>query len=257
MGRCLATAIAASDGDAVLAAAIELPGSPFLGQDPAVLCGLPAGTVRITDDPAAAAQAVDVLVDFTVPASFPGNLAVARAAGKALVAGTTGLSPADHEAAAAAGREIPLIVAANFSLGIALLARLVKEAADRLGDRFDIEIVETHHSRKKDAPSGTALRLAQAAAEGAGIDLAAHACYGRSGLPGERPAREIGIHAVRGGDVVGEHTVGFYADGERIELTHKASSRMTFAHGAIRAAIWLAGKSPGLYPVEEALGLHA
>lgn len=196
----------------------------------------------------------DTIIDFTFHACVQANLANAIRHRQAYVLGTTGLTEEELAAVDAAAKEIPLCFAPNFSLGINLLLELVKRAASVLDESYDIELVEMHHRHKKDAPSGTALGLAQAAAEGRQVALEKVACYGRHGIVGERPVGEIGIHALRGGSVVGDHTVLFAADEERIELTHKATSRAVFAKGALRAAEWLQGKPAGLYNMRHVLG---
>jgi 4-hydroxy-tetrahydrodipicolinate reductase len=197
----------------------------------------------------------DVFVDFSAPDALAGNLEQALAAGKPILIGTTGLSP-DHQALIdTAAREIAVIQAANTSLGVNLLAHLVREAAARLGADWDIEISEMHHRMKADAPSGTALLLGRAAAEGRGVDLDAVSDRGRDGITGPRAPGHIGFAALRGGTVAGEHQVIFAGEGERIELGHRAESRAVFAHGAIAAALWLAGKPAGRYSMADVLGL--
>lgn len=195
-----------------------------------------------------------VLVDFSAPDATACFAAEAAALGVGIVCGTTGLSPAANDALAAASARVPVLVAANMSLGVNVLLDVARRLAATLAD-YDLEIVEAHHRRKKDAPSGTALALARAAAEGRGVALDDVAVYGREGLVGERPAGEIGIHAVRGGDVVGDHTMIFATDGERVEIGHRASSRETFAAGALRAAAFLCGRPAGGYTMRDVLGL--
>jgi len=196
-----------------------------------------------------------VLVDFSFHTNVPVTAQAAAAAGRALVLGTTGLTPSEEQAIRAAAGVIPVVWAPNMSLGVNVLFALVKQAAATLGLDYDVEIDETHHRFKKDAPSGTALRLAERIAEGRNQSLGDVACYGRKGISGERPKGEIAIHALRMGDVVGDHTVTFGVAGERVELTHKASSRDAFAMGALRAAQWAAGRKPGLYDMSDVLGL--
>jgi 4-hydroxy-tetrahydrodipicolinate reductase len=195
-----------------------------------------------------------VVIDFTFHTSTPPNLANAVANGQGVVLGTTGLSDDEKQCVADAAKKIPIVWAPNMSLGVNLLLELVKRSATVLGGGYDIEIVEAHHRLKKDAPSGTALGLAEAAAAGRGTPLRDVACYGRGGMVGERPPGEIGIHAVRGGAIVGEHTVSFIADEEIVEVTHKAVSRDAFATGALRAALWLDGRAPGVYTMRDVLG---
>jgi 4-hydroxy-tetrahydrodipicolinate reductase len=214
-----------------------------------------AGGVDKGDDVAALAASCDVLVDFSAPAALEGNLDAAMAAGVPIVVGTTGLEERHHWLCDSAAERIAVLQTGNTSLGVTLLAHLVREAASRLGEDWDIEIAETHHRMKVDAPSGTALLLGQAAAEGRGIDLAGHSARGRDGITGARQAGEIGFAALRGGSVAGDHTVHFLADDERIALSHLAENRRIFAKGAVRAAQWLIGKAPGRYRMGEVLGL--
>ena len=209
----------------------------------------------IVADPALLAARADMLIDFSTPDALAANLAACVAAGKPIVIGTTGLEPAHHAAIDAAAREIAVLQTGNTSLGVNLLASLVRQAASRLGADWDIEIVEMHHRHKVDAPSGTALLLGAAAAEGRGIDLASHSARGRDGITGARTPGNIGFAALRGGSVAGDHMVIFAGEGERIELGHRAESRMIFARGAVRAAQWLADQPPGRYAMADLLGL--
>jgi 4-hydroxy-tetrahydrodipicolinate reductase len=253
MGRAIVRALADSK-DAKLVAAVDRAGSPELGADAGTLAGLaPQGVVLQAELPAAGAA--DVWIDFSAAAAALANVRAAAAAGARIVVGTTGVSAADKEAIAAVARTTAVVLAPNMSVGVNVLIKLVADAARTLGPGYDIEIVEAHHRAKRDAPSGTALRLAEAAAEGSGRDLAKTARYERHGDIGPRTNEEIGIQTIRGGDVVGDHTVFFLGIGERVEITHKASSRDTFARGAVRAAEWLAGKAPGLYDMRDVLGL--
>ena len=216
-----------------------------------------AATWRRGDEPLAAVANGEVVIDFSSPAALAGLLAACREQRKPLVIGTTGH---DEEARAEIGRAarvIPVILAANFSVGVNALFWLTRQAAQILGPGFDLEVIEVHHRLKKDAPSGTARRLAEILAEVRGLRYDNDTRHGRQGLVGERPHDEIGLHAVRGGDVVGEHTVLFADAGERVELIHRASSRETFAAGALRAAAWLHRQAPGLYDMEDVLGLRA
>jgi len=254
MGRELVAAVAAREG-ARLAAASVRPGSGLAGRDAGELAGAERMGVTVGDDAAAAARASDVLIDFTLPEALAANLAAARDAGVPAVVGATGLDDAQLGALDAAAREIPLVFAPNYSSGVTLACRLAALAARALGDDFDIEIIEAHHRHKVDAPSGTARRLGEVVAESLGRDLDSVACYGREGRTGARERQTIGFQSVRGGDIVGEHTVLFAGDGERIELTHRASSRRTFASGAVRAACWLVGQPAGRYGMEDVLGL--
>ena len=251
MGRMLVTCAAERPG-ARVAAAVEQPNHPALGQDAGTLAGLPALGVAVTD----AWQGRDVatvVVDFTFHDATAANLQNAIAHNQAVVLGTTGHTDAENALILDAAKKIPIVRAANFSLGVNLLLDLVRRAASALDPAYDVEIIETHHRLKKDAPSGTALALAQSVAEGRRVNLNDVATYGRRGIVGERPVGGIGVHAVRGGDVVGDHTVLFAALGERVEITHKASSRDCFAGGALRAALWLDGKPAGLYDMRDVL----
>ncbi|MBT2186182.1 4-hydroxy-tetrahydrodipicolinate reductase [Sphingobium nicotianae] len=209
----------------------------------------------ITTDPKALAGQADILIDFSVPAALDAHLAACVEAGKPLLIGTTGLEGHHHDAIDQAASRIAVLQTGNTSLGVNLLAALVKEASTRLGDDWDIEIVEMHHRHKVDAPSGTALLLGQAAAAGRNIDLASHSERGRDGITGARKAGDIGFASLRGGSVAGDHLVILAGDGERIELGHRAENRIIFARGAIRAAQWLAGKAPGRYAMADVLGL--
>lgn len=245
MGVALAEAIEAQDG-AVLAGAIERTGHPRIGQP--ILAG---SDVLIRDDAAAVAAGCDVLIDFSAPAALAASLAL----GKPLVVGTTGLEASHHAAIDAAARAQPVLQSANMSLGVNLLAALVRQAAARLGDDWDIEILEMHHRHKVDAPSGTALLLGRAAAEGRGVDLEEKSVRVRDGITGPRKAGDIGFATLRGGSVPGDHSVIFAAENEVIELSHHAQSRAIFARGAVRAALWLAGQKPGRYSMKDVLGL--
>jgi 4-hydroxy-tetrahydrodipicolinate reductase len=238
-----------------LAAAIERADNPVLGQDAGTLAGLGPLGVPVTSDLKAAIGALDVLVDFTRPEPALAALERCRAAGKAMVVGTTGFTPAQKERIEAAAREIPVVMAPNFSVGVNLTLKLLDMAARVLGDSVDVEIVEAHHRHKVDAPSGTALRMGEVVANALGRDLKSVAVTGREGVTGERDRQTIGFATVRGGDVVGDHTVMFLGEGERVEITHRASSRMTFAMGAMRAAAWASGRNPGLYDMQDVLGL--
>lgn len=233
-------------------AAVEQSGHAALGQDAGLLAG--AGKLGVPLVATWPTQA-GVIVDFTFHTAVPGNVAQALAAKQGLVLGTTGLSEPERQVVLDAARVIPVVWTPNFSLGINLLFDLVRRAAAVLNADYDAEIVEMHHRHKRDAPSGTALGLAEALAQGRGVNLKEVACYGREGVTGERPSGQIGIHGVRGGDVIGDHTVIFATDGERVELSHKASSREAFAKGALTAARWVQGRPPGLYTMRDVLGL--
>lgn len=246
MGQAVA-AVAAASPLVELGAAIERAGHAELGR--------PLGGVAIGSDLAAASDAFDVLVDFTRPEGTLAALAVCLEHDKRMVIGTTGFSAAQKAEIEAAAQRIPILMAGNFSVGVNLCLKLLEDAARALGEDFDIEVVEAHHRHKVDAPSGTALMMGEAAARGAGRELDAVARYARHGHTGARERGTIGFSTIRGGDVVGDHTVMFLGDGERVEIAHKASSRMNFANGAVRAAAWLAGRPPaGLYSMRQVLG---
>ena len=254
MGRTLVEAIDARD-DCALGGAVERAGSSVLGVDAGDLAGIGARGVPVVGDLSDVLDAVDVVVDFTTPAASAAHAALCAEAGRAIVIGTTGLDDAALAALDGAAVRVPVVWAPNFSVGVNLSLQLLRLAAGVLGDTADVEIVEMHHRHKVDAPSGTALRMGEVLAETLGRDLADVAEHGRSGISGARDRRAIGFHALRGGDVVGDHTVIFAADGERIEISHRASNRMTFASGAIRAAVWSAGRGPGRYGMDDVLGL--
>lgn len=249
MGRRL-IALALADSGLELAQALEFSKHPQLGKPlSAIVPEAPAG-LALESDLAAKTQ---VLIDFSVPESTAARAAEAAAKGVALVIGTTGLTAAQEAAVAEAARAVPVIHAPNFSLGVNLVFRIAAEIAQALGEDFDIEIAEAHHNRKADAPSGTALGIAKSVCAATGRDLAADLVHGREGKPGPRDRREIGMHALRLGSVVGDHTVYFGSEFERIELTHRAQTRDVFAAGALRAARWLAGKKPGRYSMADVL----
>ncbi|MBU3693650.1 MAG: 4-hydroxy-tetrahydrodipicolinate reductase [Rhodocyclaceae bacterium] len=252
MGRALVESLAGHP-EARLAVALEVPGASAIGQDAGAAVGRNTG-VAITADLAALAGA-DVLIDFTRPEGTLAHLAACRQHGVRPVIGTTGFDDVGKRAIADAAGELPLVIAPNFSVGINVLINLLDTAARALGDGYDVEVIEAHHRHKVDAPSGTALRLGEAVAHALGRDLKDCAVYGREGITGERDARTIGFATVRGGDVVGDHTVLFAGTGERVELTHKASSRATFAEGAVRAACWLMDRPAGAYDMRDVLGL--
>ncbi len=255
MGRMLVAEVQGTAG-CRLAGGAEAPGSPVIGQDLGELAGIPGGIgLAATSDRAALFAASDVVIDFTTPAASLAHAELAAALGKALVVGTTGHDAAQRAALENAAERAPIVWAPNMSLGVNLLLGLVEQAARRLGPEFDIEIVEMHHRHKIDAPSGTALALGRAAAAGREISLDGHSIRSRDGITGERPTGDIGFATLRGGDVVGDHTVIFAGMGERLELTHRAANRQIFARGAVRAACWVVGKTPGLYGIRDVLGL--
>lgn len=255
MGKALIEAVLQAPG-AVLAAAVDRPDSSLLGADAGELAGVGRLGVALVGDLASVLDGFDVLIDFTHPTVTLNNLEVCRRAGKAMVIGTTGFSVEEKQRLAEAAREIPIVFAANFSVGVNLCLKLLDTAARVLGDDVDIEIIEAHHRHKVDAPSGTALRMGEVVANALGRDLQKVAVYGREGQTGARARETIGFATVRAGDVVGDHTVLFAADGERVEITHKASSRMTFAKGAVRSALWLDGRAPALYDMQDVLELR-
>ena len=248
--------VVASAGCA-LAGGTEAPGHPALGRDVGEMAGLGALGFEVSDDPESLFAAADAVLDFTRPAASAAHAALTARAGIVHVIGTTGLEP-EHEAAlAAAARDTVIVRASNMSLCVNLMIGLVREVAARLDDDYDIEITEMHHRNKVDAPSGTAFSLGEAAAAGRGVKLDEVSVRARDGITGARRKGDIGFAALRGGDVVGEHTVIFAAEGERLELSHRSTSRQTFARGAVRAALWGHGKEPGLYGMAEVLGLSA
>lgn len=251
MGRALCAQVL-DEPAARLAGGIDRAGHPDLGRPLS-----PDTALSLSDDGAALAAASDVLIDFTVPAGLERALQLALGAGRPIVVGTTGLEPQHHKLLAEAAQRIPVLWSANMSLGVTLLAALVRQAAQRLGEDWDIEILEMHHRAKIDAPSGTALMLGEAAAAGRGVSLAQNRVSVRDGITGARKAGDIGFATLRGGSVAGDHLVMFAANQERLELGHRAESRAIFARGAVRAALWLAGRPPGLYGMTDVLELPA
>ncbi|MFP4521346.1 MAG: 4-hydroxy-tetrahydrodipicolinate reductase [Fibrobacterota bacterium] len=246
MGKNVMEAVNETEGVRV-SGLTEAPGSEHIGRE--------IDGQIIKDNMMEAASGSNVIIDFTLPISTMENLEAARVRRKGIVIATTGLSESDEKNIKKASEEIPVVYAPNMGIGINLLLKLVEESAKTLGLDFNIEVIEAHHNKKKDAPSGTALALAEAAAAGAGLDRREDAVYGREGFTGERKRNEIGIHAVRAGDIVGDHTVLFCSTGERIELKHQAHSRMVFANGAVRAAKFLSGHDTGLYNMRDVLGI--
>jgi 4-hydroxy-tetrahydrodipicolinate reductase len=254
MGQRIIAAITDSD-DTRLAAAVETAGHPQLGQDAGTVAGVGSLDVPINDDLTASVQKGDAVIDFSLPDSVLQTAMVCAEQGIPMVTGVTGLSAEQQDRLIQAAVKIPLVYAPNMSVGVNLMFKIVGQVASVLGDNFDVEIVETHHRFKKDAPSGTANRLAEIVAQALGRDLEKEACYGRKGITGERDRRQIAVHALRAGDVVGEHTVVFGALGERFEVTHKAHSRDTFARGSVVAARFATSAEPGLYDMQDVLGL--
>ncbi|WP_300032612.1 4-hydroxy-tetrahydrodipicolinate reductase [uncultured Roseobacter sp.] len=254
MGSMLTETISGSE-QAVVTAALERPGHDWVGQDLGTCLGGAASGVTVTDDPAQAFADADVVIDFTAPAATIAFAATAVQTGTAHVIGTTGMTAQELEALAAAGKGGLTVRAGNMSLGVNLLVQLTKRVAAALDEDYDIEVIEAHHNRKVDAPSGTALMLGEAAAEGRGVTLDAVSDRARDGITGARKRGDIGFSAIRGGDIIGEHDVMFAATGERITLRHVASDRSVFARGALKAALWTRGKSPGAYDMLDVLGL--
>lgn len=255
MGRILIEACHQNEGTR-LTAALDRPGGPALGQDAGELAALGRLGVTVGADLAAQVSQFDVLVDFTRPEATLEYLDICRRTGRKLVIGTTGFDDAGKRRIADAARDIAIVFAPNMSVGVNLCFRLLDLAARVLADDADVEIIEAHHRHKVDAPSGTALRMGEVVAQALGRDLGQCAVYGRQGVTGERARPTIGFATVRGGDIVGDHTVLFAGTGERVEITHKASSRLTFANGALRAARWLASRDRGLYDMQDVLGLR-
>ena len=253
MGRMLVETTLKS-GDASLVAAFEQPGSPFAGKDAGELVGLPCG-VAISTDVAAGLADADCLIDFTRPEGTLHHLELARAAGCGMVIGTTGFSAEGKAAIAAAAEHIPVVFAPNMAIGVNAVFKLLEVAARILDEGYDVEVIEAHHRMKVDAPSGTALRMGEVVAKALGRDLENCAIYGREGVTGERDSQTIGFSTIRGGDIVGDHTVLFAGIGERIEITHKSSSRMPYASGSLRAARFIAGRKAGLFAMQDVLGL--
>ena len=253
MGLNLIKATCASSAE--LTAAIEHPSSAFLGKDAGDLAGLSHLGLEIVSDLALALEQFDVLIDFTRPEPSMNFIETCRKAGKKIVIGTTGFSDEQKAVIQDAAKDIAIVLAPNFSVGVNLTLKLLELTAKVMGNYTDIEVIEAHHRHKVDAPSGTALRMGEVVAEALGRDLKDCAIYAREGYTGERDRKTIGFSTIRAGDIVGEHTVMFADEGERVEITHKASSRMTFANGAVRAAIWLADKPNGLYDMQDVLGL--
>ena len=254
MGKMLIEAISVSAG-AQLTAAIERPESSLLGADAGELASVGRNGVAIVGSIIEVADQFDVLIDFTAPQATLANVQFCAEHQKGIVIGTTGFNAEELQALASYHAQLPIIKAANYSTGVNLSLKLLEVAASVLGDDVDIEIYEAHHRHKVDAPSGTALAMGEAIADTLNRDLSKVAVYGREGQTGARERETIGFATVRGGDVVGDHTAMFMADGERLEITHKASSRMAFARGAVRAAAWLSGKNHGLYSMRDVLGI--
>jgi 4-hydroxy-tetrahydrodipicolinate reductase len=254
MGRALTRAIDGTPG-AILTGALEAPGSELLGKDAGSLAGLPENGIKLSADLWSLSANADGILDFTVPGATIANVAIAAQRGLVHVIGTTGLSASDDAVIKSVTSRAIVVQSGNMSLGVNLLAALVKRVAQSLDDGFDIEILEMHHKDKIDAPSGTAFLLGEAAAEGRKIALDQHSARGRDGHTGARKPGDIGFASLRGGTMTGDHSVIFAGPYERIELSHRAEDRMIFAHGALKAAMWAHGKKPGLYSMADVLGL--
>jgi len=256
MGRNLVMAIN-ENPYVTLAGAFELESSPFLGIDAGQLAGIAPLGVQISSDLVVGIGAVDVLIDFTSPSSTVNHAKICAEKGVQLVVGTTGLNDDEKKQLRSAATQVAVCFAPNMSVGVNLLFKLIDVAARILGDEVDIEIIEAHHRHKVDAPSGTAVRMGEIIADALGRDLSDCAVYGREGQTGARERKTIGFETIRAGDIVGDHTALFAADGERLEITHRATNRMNFAKGAIRAALWLKEKDKGFFDMQDVLGLKA
>lgn len=256
MGRMLATSAAERD-DVRCTVAIEHPEHAALGMDLGTLAGIDNCDVRIGADLADVTDAFDTLVVFALPEPTLAMLETCAVAGRSAVVGTTGFDAAGRARLGALAERVPIVFAPNMSVGVNVVFKLLEVAARAMGDEADVEIIEAHHRHKVDAPSGTAVHMGEIVAGVLGRDLSRDAIYGRQGTTGPRERRTIGFETVRGGDIVGDHTVLFAAEGERIEITHRSHTRANFAHGALRAAAWLNGRSPGLYDMHDVLGLNA
>lgn len=254
MGRMLIEAVH-NNANTVLAAAIERSGSSLIGVDAGELIGQNKNQVALSDDLAAELGNIDVLIDFSLPDATEKNVQLCAKHKVAMVIGTTGLSEAQEAMLNAASAQIPVVYAGNYSTGVNVSLKLIEMAAKAFGDSADIEVIESHHKHKVDAPSGTAFMMANAAATARGQDLKQVAVYGREGQTGERKPGSIGIHAIRGGEIIGDHSVMLIADGEMVEIKHHARERMTFAAGAVRAATWVVAQAPGRYDMQDVLGL--
>lgn len=254
MGQTLIKACLETEG-VELAAAIEHQDSPAIGKDAGEVAGLPRCGLIVGAKLSAVINTVDALIDFTRPVATLANLELCRKYGKYLIIGTTGFTAEQRSQIGQSASEVAVVMAPNFSIGVNLTLKILETAARVMGEYTDIEIIEAHHRHKVDAPSGTALRMGEVVAKTLGRDLKDCAVYGREGITGERDRTTIGFSTIRAGDIVGEHTVMFADEGERVEISHKASSRMTFAKGAVRAALWLQGRATGLFDMQDVLGL--
>ena len=256
MGRMLIQAVA-QNSQTQLAAAIERAGSSLVGVDAGELVNIDSANIALVDDLAAVIDDIDVLIDFSLPESTTKNLQLCADKGINMVIGTTGLNDEQNAVLKKASDNIAIVYAGNYSTGVNLTLKLLEMAAKAFGDTADVEVIEAHHKHKIDAPSGTAYMMAEAVAKGRGQNLKDVAIYGREGQTGARKQGEIAIHAIRGGEIVGDHTVMFIADGEIVEITHKARERMTFAAGAVRAAVWVSEQQTGQFDMQDVLGLKA
>jgi 4-hydroxy-tetrahydrodipicolinate reductase len=254
MGQRIISAIIEAEGTQ-FCGALERPRHPQIGQDAALLAGCGTSGVLITDNLNATVAACDVLIDFTSPKVSLKNLEVCALNKKAIVIGSTGFTPEERVFAAELAKDIPVVLAPNMSVGVNVCFKVLKDVAKILGDDFNVEIVELHHNKKKDSPSGTAVRMGEVVAEALGRDYNKVANFHREGICGERTTEEIGMQTVRGGDIIGEHTVYFIGQGERIEISHRAMTRDMFSRGSVRAAKWVVGTAPGLYDMQDVLGL--
>ncbi|MCG9552177.1 4-hydroxy-tetrahydrodipicolinate reductase [Vibrio alginolyticus] len=255
MGRNLVKA-AHHNSEASVGAGSERPESSLVGVDVGELCGEGRFDVALVDDLSKAIEEFDVIVDFTAPVSTLANIELCKRHGKKLIIGTTGFSEEEKQVIDAAAKEMPIVMAPNYSVGVNLVFKLLEKAAKVMGDYCDVEIVEAHHRHKVDAPSGTAIGMGEAIAGAMGNELNDVAVWSREGITGERTKDEIGFATIRAGDIIGEHTAMFADIGERVEITHKATDRMTFANGAIKAAVWLNDKPAGFYTMTDVLGLN-
>jgi 4-hydroxy-tetrahydrodipicolinate reductase len=254
MGKIIVESISKTDG-VVLGAATVRPKSPSLDEEVGGLCGLSPMNVNATDNLHDVLKDFDVLIDFTSPAATMAHIETCLPAGKMMVIGTTGFTDDQKQSILDASKKIPIVFAPNMSVGVNLCLKLLDQAARVIGEDSDIEIIESHHKHKKDAPSGTALKMGEVVADAMGLELDDVAVYDREGQTGDREGVTIGFESIRAGDIVGDHTVMFAGDGERIEITHKSSSRMTYASGSVKAALWLQDKKAGLYDMQAVLGL--
>lgn len=255
MGQRIINSVIETEG-VQLSGALERPGHPLAGQDVGQVAGCGTLGIVISDDINAVVAGCDVLIDFTTPKVSLKNLEVCGLNGKAIVIGSTGFTAEERTLAQELAKDVPVVLAPNMSVGVNVCFKILKDVARTLGNDFDVEIVELHHNKKKDSPSGTAVRMGEVVAEALGRDYSKVANYHREGICGERTKTEIGMQTVRGGDIVGEHTVYFIGMGERIEISHRAMTRDMFSRGSVRAAQWVVSQQPGLYDMQDVLGLR-